>query len=79
MGSITRPGKSNIVSPTARHRRDVSSELCDPDAESRKRTLCLVTQRNTASSSDVEDLFYRLALSKLDLCWSSSSESGSGS
>ena len=67
------------MSPTSRHRRDVSSKLCDPDAESRKQALCKVTQRNTASSSDVEDLFHRLALSKLDLCWSSSSESGSGS
>ena len=35
-GSIPGPVKSNTVSPTARHRVDVSSELCYPSAETRR-------------------------------------------
>ena len=35
LGWITGPVKLNTVSPTARHRRNVSWELCCPGAESR--------------------------------------------
>ena len=36
--------KSDTVSPTARHRCDVSSELCCPDAKQRRWTPPLVTR-----------------------------------
>ena len=43
-GSIPGPVKSHRVSPTTRHRCDVSSELCVPDAKPRIWIPALVTR-----------------------------------
>ena len=43
-GSILGPLKSDTVSPTARHRCDVSSELCCPGVKLRRWTPPLVTR-----------------------------------
>ena len=43
-GSIPGPVKSDTVSPTARHRCDVSSELCSPGAKPRRWVPSLVTR-----------------------------------
>ena len=51
-GFDSRDGPFGTVSPTARHRCDVSSELCCLEAlgtKPRRRTPPLVTGRNTAS------------------------------
>ena len=42
-GSIPRPVKSDTVLPTARHRCEVSSDLCCPGAKMRGRTPPLAT------------------------------------
>ena len=52
-GSIPGPIKSDAVSPTARHRCDVSSELCYPGANP---PLVTRLRRNTASILNI--LFY---------------------
>ena len=43
LGSIPGSVKSDTVSPTARHRYDVSSELCCPGAKPHRWTSSLVT------------------------------------
>ena len=43
-GSIPGPVKSDTVSPTTRHRCDVSSELCSPGAKPRRWAPQLVTR-----------------------------------
>ena len=45
LGSV----KSDTVSPTARHRFDVSSELCCPGVEPRRRAPPLVTRLGVIS------------------------------
>ena len=44
LGFKSRVGQISTVSPTARNRCDVSSEMCSPGALQRKRALQLVTR-----------------------------------
>ena len=57
LGFKFRTGQMGTVSPTARHRCDVSSVLCSPDAKPRRWAPPLVTRFETAKYREYrEDL-----------------------
>ena len=62
LGFKSRAGQIGSVSPTARHRCDVPSELCSPGAKPRKWAPALVTRFGVIPRVYNEDLIFDLIL-----------------